>query len=1467
MKTIIRPTILFLALVLWLELVSLGLTWQQQMVLGGISIVLGLLVNRVSPSRLITLGLILISLTATCRYAWWRFRTLAEFFTDPTTHHMGFDALLMLVLICAEVYTFVIMVLGYMQTAWPLQRKPLPLPNDEGAWPHVDILIPTYNEPLTLVRYTALAALNIDYPPEKLHVYILDDGTRDDFAEFAKMAGVGYITRDKHNHAKAGNINHALTMIDSPYVAIFDCDHVPTRSFLQITLGWMLADNKLAMLQTPHYFYSPDPFERNLLQYKTIPSEAELFYGIVQDGNDLWNATFFCGSCAVIRRSALDEVGGIAVETVTEDAHTALRMQKRGYNTAYINIPQAAGLATETLAAHVGQRIRWARGMIQIFRTDNPLLARGLKFSQRLCYLNAMLHFLYAAPRLIFLCAPLVYMLLGKSIIPGYWVAILAYSLPHLILASLTNSRIQSRHRHSFWNEIYEAVLAPYILAPTLLALINPKLGKFNVTDKGSTLNDTRFDRKIATPTRWLLFLNVVGLLMTPYRIFVNDPHHPGTVIMNLVWILFNMVILGVAAAVAHEQKQRRNSVRIEARIPVRLELPDRTTLDTVSIDMSVGGASVKMPAGTPLAVGDQFRLGFPHNAGEASIGASVVGMKAEELRLKFSTPTIQEQETLTIALYSRADAWVNSADSREPDQPLKSLGRVIVLSFHGFYQILRSILPEKRPVPVRKAVVTPTMLLLVLLGGFAVLRASAQPTGTEPSAVSAPITEISPPSPAMEQVINMENMGVAHDLEFRGPHSYRSVHFTLPYTLVPTESTLKLRYAFEAAPGLRAASIKVNLNGNEMLTLSPQMASGGSHMPDEADIPVAPDQLVHSNTLTFEFIGSGAMVRRGQEESGVLARIGFDSRIAVSGEKLHLKNDLSQLPLPLFENDLQTKTTIPFLFLDPPTTKTLQAAGVVASWFGVLARARQPEFVSLIGEIPAGDLVLFCSRASMLPPSLQVPSGGPVFALRDNPSDPHGSVLVIYGDDDDQLLAAARALAQIKTTAASAALLSASTEDTALVAQGSMPPARRDADAPRWLPLTDRASLTTGSSQDKFETADSNSIPLYFHLPPDLFYGEREKVRMRVHYRYTANSVVPGSALRIIVNGQLLHEVPLVGGAGLADRQITLAIPVIALRPFGNTALFNFDIVQKNQDGTRSSEGPSFQGEIVGDSSLDLHGLSLWTRMPSLQLFADAGFPFTNKADLSDTVVILPQVPGSGEISVFLNQMSRFGAQTGYPALRVTVGGPDLVLTSAKDYLVIGAVANQPAFASLANWLPATFDGEAIHVQSRQSVLSQWNEKIGFWQASLFSQAWIDPRPSGESGSPTAMIEEIESPSSLERSIVVIALKSDAAAPAFSRVYNDELQSHRITGTVSLLQLGGFESFPMDGFTYHAGTISWLAQMRLWLHEHFVLLLLAVTVLNLIVAWWMRDWLSAKARARLKLEEAFPSQATPSVS
>src|SRR5580698_5419187 len=298
----------------------LDLSWPQQAMLGLLVLVMAIWMNRASTSYLVTLTLILLSCFSTFRYGYWRIWTVIQFFRDRGTYWGKLNAFFVCLLLAAEFYSFAILFLGYVQTLWPLRRTPVPLPDELDQWPEVDLLIPTFNEPLNVVRYTALAAMNIDWPADKLNVYILDDGKREEFRAFAEEAGIGYMTREDNAHAKAGNINRALERLDAPFVAIFDSDHVPTRSFLQLTMGWFGRDAKLGLLQTPHHLYSPDPFERNLGQFRVIPNEGELFYGVVQDGNDFWNATFFCGSCAVLRRTALDEIGGIAVETVTEDA-------------------------------------------------------------------------------------------------------------------------------------------------------------------------------------------------------------------------------------------------------------------------------------------------------------------------------------------------------------------------------------------------------------------------------------------------------------------------------------------------------------------------------------------------------------------------------------------------------------------------------------------------------------------------------------------------------------------------------------------------------------------------------------------------------------------------------------------------------------------------------------------------------------------------------------------------------------------------------------------------------------------------------------------------------------------------------------------------------------------------------------------------------------------------------------------
>ena len=200
-------------------------------------------------------------------------------------------------------------------------------------------------------------------------------------ASSPRHVGVGYITRDNNRHAKAGNINHALQLTDGEFIAMFDCDHVPTRSFLQID-GRLVhaAIRSSAWCRRRTISISPDPFERNLARFGTSAQRRRTVLRADPGRQRSLERAFFCGSCAVLRRTALEDDrrlrGRDGDRRRAYRAADAPRRLEHGLS----RLPQAAGLATERLAIHVGQRMRWARGMTQIFRVDNPLLGRGLSF-------------------------------------------------------------------------------------------------------------------------------------------------------------------------------------------------------------------------------------------------------------------------------------------------------------------------------------------------------------------------------------------------------------------------------------------------------------------------------------------------------------------------------------------------------------------------------------------------------------------------------------------------------------------------------------------------------------------------------------------------------------------------------------------------------------------------------------------------------------------------------------------------------------------------------------------------------------------------------------------------------------------------------------------------------------------------------------------------------------------------------
>ncbi|MGA2961509.1 MAG: UDP-forming cellulose synthase catalytic subunit, partial [Candidatus Korobacteraceae bacterium] len=803
-----RTAIAILALVVTVFIIVLPLGWREQLVVSLGLVAVCAWLNRHSRDHYTTLIMICLSALATTRYAVFRMQQSIEgLMTQGRLRHL--DTVCVMLVLGAEFYAFLTLYLGYFQTIRPLRRRPAPLPEDDREWPKVDVYVPTYNEPLQVVRPTVLAALNMDWPADRYNVYILDDGRRDEFRDFAGKVGAGYIIRQKNDHAKAGNINHALTLTSGEFIAIFDSDHIPTRSFLQMTMGWFLKDKKLGMLQTPHHFYSPDPFERNLQEFRKMPNEGELFYGIVQDGNDLWNATFFCGSCAVLRRTALEEIGGVAVETVTEDAHTALRLQVREWNTAYINIPQAAGLATESLSGHIGQRIRWARGMIQILRLDNPLFKRTLSWPQRLCYFNAMAHFLYALPRLVFLVAPLMYLLFGLVNIYGYWVAILAYAVPHIVLSSLTNSRIQGQHRFSFWNEVYEAVLAPYILLPTMAALVNPKLGKFNVTAKGGLIPRSYFDSRIARPFLFLLALNVLGLVFALPRYLWLDHDHPGTVLMNVAWTFYNIVILAVAASTAFEKQQLRAHVRVQVQIDCTIVRPDGAIITGKTYDLSAGGAAVEIPQSIKIETGEKLNFYFASKPDGCNFQPVVVGQEGNKLRLSFGEITLEQEEVLTRVLYSRANSWINWNEKRGVDRPLRTYMHLVGLAFKGLKYIVfglalskfhapKSDTPAKKgnsgllqkPIFFLLLIVLVLYLLVALRAKAMVPRPLSHGTSVKTSGGAAS------GGTEFKESYDFSTLGQNKAISLRGSDSRYSLYFSVPITKVVSSASLQLRYS-----------------------------------------------------------------------------------------------------------------------------------------------------------------------------------------------------------------------------------------------------------------------------------------------------------------------------------------------------------------------------------------------------------------------------------------------------------------------------------------------------------------------------------------------------------------------------------------------------------------------------------------------------------------------------------------------
>lgn len=497
----------------------------------------------------------------------------------------------------AEMFGFVVAVL-YLIMCWRLQvRTPLPV----AAGATTAVFIPTINESVDIVRRTVMAAMRMKHASE---VWLLDDGNRLEMQVLAQELGCRYIARSENSHAKAGNLNNALKYTRAEFIAIFDADHAPAPSFLDETLGFF-TDGKVAFVQTPQDFYNLDSFQHRLDHNESLVwSEQTLFFRVIQAGKDRLNSAFFCGSCAVIRRAALDEIGGFATGTVTEDIHTSLKLHKRGWKSVYYARSLAFGLAPSSAIPFLKQRLRWGQGAMQVWRKEGILFTRGLTAGQRVSYMATMLQYFEGWQRAVFFLSPVIVLTTGLMPIAALNAEFLVRFIPYYLLTFWVFEEVARGFGRSLLTEQYNMMRFAVFITATFGFFLR-KL-RFVVTPK--TMGERDATRRMLWPQYLVMGLNAIAI---PVGLYVNSRHHYlpiGALVANLMWAVLTFGVAGVAIRYALRVSSfRRRDYRFPLPVPLRVKAPHGVLLglatDISPLGFRLVGAPVK-----GARVGDELR-------------------------------------------------------------------------------------------------------------------------------------------------------------------------------------------------------------------------------------------------------------------------------------------------------------------------------------------------------------------------------------------------------------------------------------------------------------------------------------------------------------------------------------------------------------------------------------------------------------------------------------------------------------------------------------------------------------------------------------------------------------------------------------------------------------------------------------------------------------------------------------------
>src|SRR3954463_5191006 len=475
-----------------------------------------------------------------------------------------------IVLIVAETYGL-INSFFLIATVWRLKYRTAP-PAPKGL--AVDVFITNYDEPLEVLRRTAIGARAIRYPHR---TWMLDDGKRDEVKAMADALGIGYIRREGNEHAKAGNLNHALGLTSGEYILQLDADHVPLPNILDRLLGYF-NDPEVAFVQSPQDFYNTDSFTHVVNEEgRSLWEENRIFFSLLQPGKDHWNAAFFCGSCGVLRRTAFDEIGGFSTKTITEDMETSIILHGRGWKSVYHGETLAYGLAPSSAFAYHVQRLRWGQGAMQILRKLNPFTYPGLTVPQRIAYLTSTVTYFDGIQKLIFYLSPALFFFTGWLPVNVSNYQLVTRLIPYVLLSIMSFELLS---RGTGWILISERYMMAkfWTYIKTYPALFTTKLLKFNVTPKGT--NDVPF--QTYAPQLILLMISVASVIWATVAYHYGWVNYHATgwtsvaFLLNGFWIGWNIYFAGQVVLQSRGSRQQRIDHRFIDSFPITLTAVDR---------------------------------------------------------------------------------------------------------------------------------------------------------------------------------------------------------------------------------------------------------------------------------------------------------------------------------------------------------------------------------------------------------------------------------------------------------------------------------------------------------------------------------------------------------------------------------------------------------------------------------------------------------------------------------------------------------------------------------------------------------------------------------------------------------------------------------------------------------------------------------------------------------------------------